>query len=53
MEKVRLAGTDLDVSQICLGCWQFNDNKANVSWDAQCIEVYLYIVYLYILYICV
>jgi aryl-alcohol dehydrogenase-like predicted oxidoreductase len=37
--RVLLPGTDLNVSRLCLGCWQFNANKANASWDAQSEEV--------------
>lgn len=37
--RVLLPGTDLNVSRLCLGCWQFNANKANPSWDAQPEEV--------------
>ena len=37
--KVKLAGTDLEVSRLCLGCWQFNNEKANINWDAQSLAV--------------
>ena len=37
--RVKLPGTDLNVSRLCLGCWQFNGNKANANWDAQSEEV--------------
>lgn len=35
MEKRELPGTDLKVSPLCLGCWQFNDDKANINWEGQ------------------
>jgi aryl-alcohol dehydrogenase-like predicted oxidoreductase len=31
--RVTIPGTDLNVSRICLGTWQFNDNKATNAWD--------------------
>ncbi|KAK3108767.1 hypothetical protein FSP39_015254 [Pinctada imbricata] len=33
--RVTLPGTNLEVSRICLGCWQFNDSKANINWQSQ------------------
>ncbi|WAQ94670.1 YAJO-like protein [Mya arenaria] len=38
MDYITLPRTDLKVSRICLGCWQMNDNSANVNWDAQSYE---------------
>ncbi|KAL5006745.1 hypothetical protein ScPMuIL_015551 [Solemya velum] len=38
MELSELAG-GLRVPKICVGCWQFNDNKSNASWEAQSYEV--------------
>ncbi|ELU18050.1 hypothetical protein CAPTEDRAFT_222791 [Capitella teleta] len=37
MERVTLPNSDLQVSQLCLGCWQFNDNQqsADKTWAAQ------------------
>jgi len=35
MEKRNLPGTDLQVSPLCLGCWQFNDSKDTVNWQGQ------------------
>lgn len=37
--RITLPGTDLKVSRICLGCWQFNGGKDTVNWDAQTPEV--------------
>ncbi|XP_041366608.1 1-deoxyxylulose-5-phosphate synthase YajO-like [Gigantopelta aegis] len=39
MQHVTLPGTDLKVSQLCHGCWQFNNNTTTVNWDAQPLEV--------------
>lgn len=39
MEKRTLPGTDLKVSPLCLGCWQFNDDKASINWEGQTKEV--------------
>lgn len=33
--KIIIPGTALEVSRVCLGCWQLNDGKANASWEAQ------------------
>eukprot|EP00914_Ancora_sagittata_P022841 GHVO01045298.1.p1 GENE.GHVO01045298.1~~GHVO01045298.1.p1 ORF type:complete len:336 (+),score=29.19 GHVO01045298.1:81-1088(+) len=37
MELVTLPNSDLKVSRLCLGCWQFNDNQqsADKTWQAQ------------------
>jgi len=35
MEKRTLPGTDLQVSPLCLGCWQFNDSKSTINWEGQ------------------
>ncbi|XP_038045199.1 aldo-keto reductase IolS-like [Patiria miniata] len=35
MERVALAGSDLMVSPICIGTWQFNGGKADETWPAQ------------------
>lgn len=35
MEKRTLPGTDLHVSPLCLGTWQFNDNKTTINWEGQ------------------
>ncbi|XP_070565685.1 uncharacterized oxidoreductase YccK-like [Ptychodera flava] len=35
MEKTTLPGTDLNVSRICIGCWQFNADKSDKTWPAQ------------------
>jgi hypothetical protein len=32
--QVTIPVTYLNVSRICLGTWQFNDNKATNAWDA-------------------
>lgn len=36
MERVRLPGTDLEVSRVCLGTWQFSgtSDKKDVTWGA-------------------
>ncbi|KAL8611940.1 hypothetical protein ACOMHN_034069 [Nucella lapillus] len=39
MEKRTLPGTDLQVSPLCLGCWQFNDSKSTINWEGQSREV--------------
>ncbi|XP_059175411.1 1-deoxyxylulose-5-phosphate synthase YajO-like [Physella acuta] len=39
MEQVILKGTDLKVSQFCLGTWNFNDGKGDSQWPAQASEV--------------
>ncbi|XP_064614986.1 1-deoxyxylulose-5-phosphate synthase YajO-like [Liolophura sinensis] len=39
MKRVTLPGSDLSVSPVCIGCWQFNDGKDTVNWDAQPQEV--------------
>ncbi|XP_021378790.1 uncharacterized protein LOC110466562 [Mizuhopecten yessoensis] len=36
--RVKLPGTDIEVSRVCLGCWQFNGNKDTINWDAQTVE---------------
>lgn len=36
--RVTLPGTDLDVSRVCLGCWQFNADKTSINWEAQPVE---------------
>jgi len=41
--RVTITGTDLNVSRICLGTWQFNDNKTTNAWDAQLEKVRLII----------
>nr|KAG5701604.1 hypothetical protein BaRGS_019293 [Batillaria attramentaria] len=40
MEKRALPGTDLKVSPLCLGTWQFNDAKANINWEGQTKEIH-------------
>ncbi|XP_078671553.1 putative oxidoreductase YccK [Branchiostoma floridae x Branchiostoma belcheri] len=35
MERRQLANTDLHVSPVCLGAWQFNEGKADETWPAQ------------------
>ncbi|XP_033120708.1 uncharacterized oxidoreductase YqkF-like [Anneissia japonica] len=39
MQRSLLGNSDLSVSPICLGCWQFNGGKADETWPAQPIEV--------------
>lgn len=39
MEQIVLKGTDLKVSQFCLGTWNFNDGKGDSQWPAQASEV--------------
>nr|CAB3257997.1 voltage-gated potassium channel subunit beta-2-like [Phallusia mammillata] len=39
MERVKLSNSDLEVSRVCLGCWQFNDGKADNTWHAQDVKV--------------
>ncbi|XP_011453472.3 1-deoxyxylulose-5-phosphate synthase YajO [Magallana gigas] len=34
-KRITLPGTNLNVSRVCLGCWQFNGGKDTVNWDAQ------------------
>jgi aryl-alcohol dehydrogenase-like predicted oxidoreductase len=43
LPRATIPGTDLNVSIICLGTWQFNDNKATNAWDAQSEKVRLII----------
>ncbi|XP_070565684.1 uncharacterized oxidoreductase YccK-like [Ptychodera flava] len=38
MEKIILPGTVLNVSRICIGCWQFNAGKFDETWPAQTVE---------------
>ncbi|KAJ8314171.1 hypothetical protein KUTeg_008732 [Tegillarca granosa] len=38
--KVKIPGTDLLVSRICLGCWQFSGEKGNVNWEPQTVQVF-------------
>lgn len=38
-KRITLPGTNLNVSRVCLGCWQFNGGKDTVNWDAQTPEV--------------
>ncbi|BFZ20834.1 hypothetical protein BsWGS_23872 [Bradybaena similaris] len=38
MQYVTLKGTDLKVSQLCLGTWQFNDSQENMTWPTQTAE---------------
>ncbi|XP_005097453.1 1-deoxyxylulose-5-phosphate synthase YajO [Aplysia californica] len=38
MDRVLLKGTDLKVSPVCLGTWQFNDGKSNIQWPVQSAE---------------
>ncbi|XP_014771214.1 NADH-specific methylglyoxal reductase [Octopus bimaculoides] len=40
MELITLLGTDLKVSPVCLGTWQFNNGITNNTWDAQTEEAY-------------
>lgn len=35
MMYTTLPGTDLKVSRICLGTWQFNGGKADITWGGQ------------------
>ena len=35
MDRVQLGTSDLQVSPICVGCWQFNGNQADETWPAQ------------------
>ncbi|XP_035682321.1 uncharacterized oxidoreductase YccK-like [Branchiostoma floridae] len=35
MERRQLSNTDLQVSSVCLGTWQFNAGKADETWPAQ------------------
>lgn len=35
MNRVKLAGTDLEVSPVCLGCWQFNGGAQDITWSPQ------------------
>jgi len=44
MNRVKIAGTDLEVSNICLGCWQFNDGGPDMTWAPQPEKVSLSIV---------
>ena len=38
---VKLSGSDLKVSSVCIGCWQFNggEQSADKTWPAQEPEV--------------
>jgi len=38
MEHIQLKGTDLKVSPVCLGTWQFNDGCTNIQWPVQTAE---------------
>jgi len=38
MEHITLKGTDLKVSPVCLGTWQFNDGVQNIQWPVQTAE---------------
>lgn len=33
-----MKGTDLKVSPVCLGTWQFNDNGKDIQWKSQSVE---------------
>lgn len=44
MNRVKLAGTDLEVSPVCLGCWQFNGGAQDITWSPQEEKVSLSIV---------
>ncbi|XP_002734743.3 aldo-keto reductase IolS-like [Saccoglossus kowalevskii] len=35
MEKITLPGTELSVSRVCIGCWQFNSGEDDMSWPPQ------------------
>ena len=41
MEYNTLGNTDLKVSRVCVGTWQFNDGQqsADKTWNAQACEV--------------
>ncbi|CAH1778405.1 unnamed protein product [Owenia fusiformis] len=39
MDLVNLADSDLRVSGVCIGTWQFNDGVADNTWDGQTYEV--------------
>ncbi|CAI9727746.1 aldo-keto reductase YdjG-like [Octopus vulgaris] len=39
MEHITLPGTDLKVTPVCLGTWQFNNGITNNTWDAQTEEL--------------
>ena len=43
--RITIPGTDLNVSRICLGTWQFNDNKETNAWEAQSEEVWFMVIY--------
>ncbi|GFR91188.1 aldo/keto reductase [Elysia marginata] len=38
MERITLKGTDLKVSPVCLGTWQFNDGGQDITWSPQAAE---------------
>ncbi|CAL1531737.1 unnamed protein product [Lymnaea stagnalis] len=38
MAQITLEGTDLKVSQFCLGTWQFNDGQQDIQWPVQTAE---------------
>jgi len=38
MDRILLKGTDLKVSPVCLGTWQFNDGTENIQWPVQTAE---------------
>ncbi len=35
MRRVKLGSSDLEVSNICLGCWQFNGGGEDITWAKQ------------------
>ena len=39
MSRVQLGNSDIQVSPVCVGCWQFNGGKADETWPAQPEEV--------------
>ncbi len=41
MEYVNLPNSDLKVSPLCVGCWQFNGGQqsADKTWNAMPVEV--------------
>lgn len=35
MKRVKLGSSDLEVSNVCLGCWQFNGGGEDITWAKQ------------------
>jgi len=45
MQRNKLGSSDLEVSNVCLGCWQFNGGEKDMTWQKQDEQVSIDIVH--------